>query len=378
MPHVIYSGIKLTPISEFRLAYETVMDPSGLDFCFTAAHISGTFVVNGQVGPQGLQDPPVSLVPGPNQTRVAAAIATKPVGAGVVAPPNTEAGGERERGAVNDFASLRNRPYSGIYFAPNFAVEGQQVTGTTRGASPTPVTLNLLVERLSQPRGILFVYEDPGLAPDIIIQSPPSGQHCDAKGGPVPVLLDLTHTQGEGTTFFVSWACTTYLSRQKRTDRREALLSNRWVMTHHVRKGGFTDVEVQGEAIFDLGILHAFRENADNYRPNLLLPIPLGYERTDLEVTESEDGATVHYHFMDTQKEVFFPAGVYVDAVDIETEHRQYCLCENDILGGALQAMESTLNRRWLAKSAEEDSSARKTKRKRRKSRPKPPPSGTP
>jgi hypothetical protein len=352
MPNIHYSGIDLTPVSELRLTYETVNDPSQLDYLFSAVHVSGTFIVNGQSDIRALDDPPVSLAPNGALLRKADDVARLPTGVpgGAVAP--TTDGPERQRGAVNDDVTLFASPYSGSVASPMFATDQQVVTGVNIVASPAPVTHRLLVERLSMPRSQLVVYEPSQAAPDnILIYSPGVGLQCDSKGGPTPTLIDLTFTQGDGITYFVNWACTTYIRALRRSSASESLLSNRWRMTHHVREGGFTDVEVEGVAIFDLGIAHRTGLNPDAIRPRLFLPIPKGYVRKDIFVTENEEGNTLTYRYLDEQMEINWPSAVLVDGVEINTEHRQFIVCNDDVLTGALQAVDSTLNRKWQLKA---------------------------
>jgi hypothetical protein len=367
MPHIFYNGIELTPISDYRTEFQTVMDSSQTDYLFAVAHVSGVFAVNGQTGIRVLDYPPVSLLPdGGVQARTAAAGAVLPPGAVVAPPAATEvAGGPRQSGALNDTATLVAAPYAAGVASPSYAVDSQPVRRATVAPSRSAVTFGVLMERLTQPRGQLFVTEEAGAGSDIIIQSPPTGEFCDSKGGPKPKVLGLTHCQGDGVTYFVQWECEAYLRLWRRADPNDFILSNRWVMTHHCSDGGFTDIEVEGDAVFDLGLLHRGRFDADTFRPYLFLPIPRGFERRDIEVTESADGSILHYHFIDHQREISFPASVYVDAVDIQTDHQQSVLCDEDVLGGTIALMDSMLNRRWVLDSIRDTKKTRRTRKKK-------------
>lgn len=351
MPQIHYGGIDLTPISDFQLVYETVTDPSQIDYLFDAVHIGGTFVVNGQSEIRALDDPPVSLTEeGGTSLRTDDDITKRPPGMVFPGVGNLDTDGpERQRGAVADFTPIFNQVYTATDFpSPAYSVENLRVTKVKVEAGPNSVTLPLLQERLKQPRGQLVVYEGTGQPHEIILHSPGWGYVCDAKGGPIPQLLDLTWAQGDGVTYFVSWSCVTYLRQRRRSYENDPLLSNRWKMTHHIRQGGFTDYEVEGTAIFDLGIIHKMGVHADSYRPKLFLPIPAFYERKDMIVQANEDGSMVHYKYLDEQKEINFPASVYVDAVDIESEHRQYVIGDDNVLTGVLGAVDSTLNLKWM------------------------------
>jgi len=366
--NITYNGISMTPVADFQITYEVITDESQLDMCFVAAHMSGSFMVNGQTAIRSLDAPPTSYSDsGADSTRPIEAVRTKPAGlpappVGAEGPLNSE-GPERQKGAVTDELSLFLFPYRASVTSPAYATERTVVERLVAGPALTTVTWPLIYQRLLQPRGQLFVYENTGAANEIIIHSPGFNYHCDANGGPIPHHLQITHVQGDGVTFFVNWACTTYLRRLRRADINDPLLSNRWVMTHHIRDGSYTDIEVEGHAHFDLGIIHKNALDADNYRPLLLLPIPQGYERRDMEITESEDGRTIHYHFIDHQVDIMFPAGPYVAAVEIDGEHEQYTLCEDDVLGGMLGSLDSALNRKWLGDTMKPEKKEKKKKK---------------
>lgn len=343
MPRVHYGGIDLDPISDFRMTYEQVYDPSQLDLLFSTVHISGTFIVNGQSDVRVLDEPPVSLAAAGGVTLAKQDdIDRRP--AGMANPgnpaPNFE-DGSRQAGAFADNVNLVTNPYKAPLSTAGYSVNDRIVSNVTVAASTNPVTHALLLERLNRQRGQLIVYEGTGQPNEILLHSPGFAKPCDVTGGPKPKLLDFNYIQG-ATTYLVAWECETSIPvRRQSTD---PLLSNRWTMTHHSRDGGWTDVEVEGVAIFDLGILHQFGAHADSLRPKLFLPIPYGYERKDITVVASEDGASLHYQFVDKQLEINRPITVAFDIVDIETEHQQY-VEGGDLLGSAISTFDSAIGR---------------------------------
>lgn len=365
MPHIIYNSILLSPISEFRLTYEPVADDTQLDPLYDAVHVSGVFEVNGQVELRELDEPPVSMVDtGELSDRPAEAIRNRPPGMAAPLPPNDRPkdtdGAGRQVGAAPDEDAFNTFPYSGVIPSPSFTAERMKAPKLVAAAVQPSVTWRNITEKLTQPRGQLFVFENGGAPDDVLVHSPGFANPCDSKGGPTPTLLDLTQSQGDGVTYFVSWHCVTYVPKKRRTDGGDPLLSNRWTMTHLIRNGGFTDVAVEGVAIFDLGILHRIGFNPDFLRPQLMLPIAFGYERKDQEIVVSEDMTTVHYKYVDRQREVHFPAGVYAHVTELQAEHEQYIICDTDILGSLISTTDSALNRRWLAKAVEEPAAAKR------------------
>jgi hypothetical protein len=367
---IYYNGISLGVIGDFRLNYEVVTDDSQTDLLYTRVTVGCTAIVNGQAEVREVAGPPISYVDtGATDYRhpQAAADANRPAGVpppGAVDPfsppfvgpfpPNTD-GPNRQLGAFRDVgseAAAGGGPANFVTPAPAFASELRRVEVLAAAAGSEVTSHRLVRKRLTDPRGKLFVFNGTGGTGELLLQSPAFNRHCDCKNGPVPTHFEVVQSHGDtGGTMIVQWGCVTYTHEQKRTDAADPLLSNRFSMTHVLDEDSFLRVGVEGVAVFDAGVLHALARNPDQYRPNLLMPCPLGFVRENIKVEGLPDMTGVRYSFVDRQQHVNFPAGPFAGATRISAKHSQAVDCSDDFVEGALNAADRTLNRLWSVRA---------------------------
>lgn len=362
---IIYNGILLDVIGNASLEYDVVMDDSQTDVLYTRASVACTAYVNGAAEVRTNAGPPLSVIDtGTTAFRNVEAVNNRPPGVpapGVISPtppfvgphpPNTD-GATRQLGAARDFGAETvapgprnfppNRP------APGFASELRQVEVLTPGPNAPALSHVLVRKRLTDPRGKLFIFNGVGGPGDLLLQSPAFNRHCDCKNGPIPSYFNIVQVHGDSEgTLIVQWACSTFVHEQSRTSPTDPLLSNRFSMAHIVDEDSFMRIAVQGEARFDVGLLHALGQNPDQFRPNLMLPCPLGFVREGLTVEGIPDMSGVRYNFTDRQQHVSFPAGPFVGATRIVANHQQQIVCDADVLEGAINSMDRAINRFWM------------------------------
>jgi hypothetical protein len=375
--HIFYDGITLTMLTLDAFWQDVVMDDSKTDKLYDKFLIKGTFVVNGQENVRVLGDVPVSYkaLSGSGTGGFAAsdrhqeASDSRPPGMARPSKPAPDSndGIVRQRGVVID-------PFSGIapYAQPNFSLgfgspafytDQTLETVLEPEANPPVLTEKLIRTKLTQPRGQLIVFSGTGKPDEILLHSPGWNKRCDAKNGPIPLYCNIIQSHGDANTFVVEWACETYVNEQDRSSNRgfntikDPLLSNRFSMTHAVGEDSFMLVGVEGTAIFDVGILQDRGINPDNYRPQLFLPVPKGFVRGNIQVAAIPGMEGVRYSFVDRQMPINFAAGPYARASKIEAHHRQYINCSEGALEGAVQFVDSRLNRRWLKNAGSHTSS---------------------
>lgn len=392
--HIIYNGISIDVLTLDRFFFDVVMDDSGTDFLYNRVEILCSGIVNGQAEVREVAGPPMSfvatgLINERHREAVKARPADFPIPPAADSVPPTTDGAARKKGVTTDFVEAEAHPFSGRIFPKTFAIDNRLVEALAAGAASPISTLKLIEKRLTDPRGKLFVFSDTAAFPDseLLLQSPGWTEHCDCKNGPKPTHFGITQSFGDARTLFVQFGIETYVHNNRRENlpsylflgKDDPLLSNRFRMVHSVDDSSWLTIEVDGTAVFDVGRLHKTTLSPDAYRPNLLLPVPFGFVRSNIEVDGEPDMSAVHYRFVDTQQQVNFPAGPYVKAMHIEALHRQYLLSDTDVLQGALQSYEGVLNRAWLRDSR--SPAAKKKRGKRTKLSPVPgivPPGGTP
>jgi hypothetical protein len=140
------------------------------------------------------------------------------------------------------------------------------------------------------------------------LYSPKPGYTCDVTGGPKPISLDIVEVQGEGVTFGVHYQIETTLQPVP-DGSDQVILSHRWIMTHDPDENNYVTRTIQGEIIFDLGLLASLKLTADWFRNQFIHPIPLGFKRNGPTVTLSPDGSTIRYEVKDVDTPVIFDAG---------------------------------------------------------------------
>lgn len=207
-----------------------------------------------------------------------------------------------------------------------------------------PATDIELRDRLQVPRRKLQIWinSGPDGAPEFILNLPYDGCLCDAKHGPTCVDMNMSAIHGNVTgvkrlVFECFEALPLFYGVEKDTNRLKGgskikrepggqlinqhavqpnklltppLISNRWEMkqvpdpTTHLN----TTV-ISGKAVFRMDVLSRMQITADQLRPYIMPPIPMGYKRRPPEVSLSGGGNEVVYMIVDDQQMMNNPSG---------------------------------------------------------------------
>jgi hypothetical protein len=349
-----------------RFFYDVIYDDSQTDVLYLRLQLLCTAMVNGQSEVRTVSGPPISYTnTGAVDLRTTQSAATAPTGAsvpvfGADTDPGLVAGSVKQRGAIQDLIAEAAGPANLAQLSsdPSFGADVTIVPVLAIGPGSPIVTQQLISQRLTDVRAPLFVFAGTGAAAaELLWQSPLAGNLCDAKGGPKPTFYGINQVFGDGVSFFVTWGVESYLPINTRPTN-DPLLSNRFQMTHDIDEDSYLNILVSGRAVFDLGVLQRLTQSADFYRPQLMLPIPLGFVRKEINVTMSADGSYVDYSFRDEQSAARFVAGPYILATKVEAVHKQYIDCDADIIGDLASAGGNLLNNNWLRKSSREHRAA--------------------
>lgn len=173
------------------------------------------------------------------------------------------------------------------------------------------VTDTEIRSRLWQPRQklILWVWDNKLPATrQIWMESPKPNLVCDIAGGPKPLAVDVISTTGEGLNMGIHFQIMTILSPCPNGSDR-LILSHRWQMTHTHDADQYLTRVIDGEIVFNQGLMETADVNPDWLRSQFLHPIPLGMKRTVPTLTRSSDGATIRYQIVDTDTTIMFDAG---------------------------------------------------------------------
>lgn len=215
------------------------------------------------------------------------------------------------------------------------------------------LTIEVIRQRLMSPRGKLFVLTVdseafnavPSFLTPYLLESPEPGMVCDAKNGPFPKVLSIDRVHGNDETFIITFAVETYKTEAFKNGVSTAgvLLSNRFTQTAATDDRSFTTLFTEGKAIFRTDLLYAQNRSPDELRSILMLKIPQGFQRENIQVTGLPDVTGVAYQFADRQLPVQFPGGPASGAQKIVAVHRSAIINNNQILQGALAAYDRVL-----------------------------------
>lgn len=119
----------------------------------------------------------------------------------------------------------------------------------------------------------------------------------DARGGPFPRRANYTQFSGEKMAY-LRWRVECHLNYGA-----AIILSNRWTQTASISREGFTTLTTRGRAILRKDYMDAQPTplQGDDYRRWFIVPVPDGMTRTDVTVTESEDGTEIEYSATDDE-----------------------------------------------------------------------------
>lgn len=223
---------------------------------------------------------------------------------------------------------------------------------------------------LSVPRRRLLIEHHSPVPGDILLQSPRAGEVVDSRNGPFPEVWAIQESLGDARTFLVNFQCVTYVNEcEEATGQFGAFLSNRYSQTQDIDVDGFLSIVTEGEARFRTDMVYG-KVNPDVLRPFLFLPIPNGFQRTDIQVAGLSDVTGLKYAFVDRQMPQQLVVGDEVGATRIEATYRQAMLNNEEALGSVLGAIDRhysiAVNSKW-AKPDESEGKATPKKRKRKK-----------
>lgn len=348
---LIYNGIDLMVQETVRYDMEPVYDDTGTDYLYTRHLFVGRALVNGEAAVFfGRQTPQGFLRSGPMMTYV-------------------RSGGSILYASLDNPSGARNLRVGDMQI-PRPAWNSNQVgfmpKGTGMDAAPqsllaevvpfptsTLTTMESIRQRLMMPRGPLVILSG-GWGPDpatlqqpyqVLLATPLPGMRTDCKNGPSPRLLSIVQALGDANTLVVEFAVEAFVNEAAQDGVRNpgALLSNRYSQNQIVQEDGSTVIQTRGQAIFRTDALYALMESPDSRRSILVLPIPIGFIRGNIQVQGMADVTGVEYAFEDRQVPVNFAAAPFVKGAKINALHRQALIAGKDILEGALTAYERTI-----------------------------------
>lgn len=356
---IIYNGIDMSVLQDtYKYEMEPVFDDSGTDYLYTRHSIACQTLVNGQVDLFIPKEVDGSLVGnGPAVTYTSSSMF------GVSPRPTSTFGiGMVRSGTVSDpVTPIFPTRYPIVPTATGVATATREpLFIVTKAPNPAPSTMWVIRQRLSEPRGRLFVttplietmageaVPGPSLTPmQLVSPDPASSSVCDCKNGPFPLVTSINQVYGDDKTFLVSFAIQTFVNEYIKNGlvTTSALLSNRFSQTATTDDRGYTTITTVGKAIFRTDWLNTGTTTTtpDVLRAELMLKIPLGFVRENIQVTGLPDGTGIGYKFDDRQVEINFPGGPLSKAAKISAVHRQAIVNNSDVLSGALTAYERAL-----------------------------------
>lgn len=218
----------------------------------------------------------------------------------------------------------------GISYAPGLAAPQFQF-----GQSPV-TTDNAIRDKLSEERKrLLFLVEDaqgnfnivvdPGQpavrgrieleCPFNSFSNPTAAREMDARGGPYPKVHEIKNIWGS-RTFRVHWQVECYVNECTTVPPMNVILSHRWRMRDDVDEDQFSVRVIEGEAVFNAAELRRRGARPDQYRQNLIHPVPTNFKRKHISVTAGSDDVTVTYTVVD--QEMAFNLGLDSPATRVE------------------------------------------------------------
>jgi len=308
---ITYNGINLSLTSLDNVDRETVFSDDGSTVLYTeiTLSVSATYA------------PPIGGIPQVGGTSVGGTLRNTPQSPAIQPPPRNpqDVRGKNPGGMATGGSSLQPQ-------FPNLKTSGSNPSSPTSCSLPDPgsggwkgpITTDRELELLLRtPRQKLIVWAfNENNQPVTWIESPRQQDTTDAKTG--PVVLNCSVKGGpNGNSFFVALDIRTWLTPCEDASDRP-LLSHRWSMTHTEDENHYLTRIVTGEAVFNLGVMHATEQSPDWFRKQLFHPIPLGFQRSLGPITISQDGTTLAYQYFDTDTTcVFDPSDTGAVHMDI-------------------------------------------------------------
>lgn len=207
---------------------------------------------------------------------------------------------------------------------------------------------------MSVPRRTLIVSD----GTNELIRSPKGANlTCDAKSGPFVETFSIVESMGNARSFIVHFQVTTYLNECEESEGRyAALVGNRYSQHHELDTNYGLTIVTTGTAYFRTDLIQSFQRLPDVLRPYLLLPIPVGFKREQIQITGSSDGGRLDYSFVDVEKSDQFVAwqddnGEHIGATNIEVNYKEALLSSNEPLQTMADAVNSYYDLKWKINS---------------------------
>jgi len=163
-------------------------------------------------------------------------------------------------------------------------------------------TDNAIRQFLAQDRKVLTIIAGGETildSPDFIPGSNQTRQATDARNGPFCEVFAITQIVGT-QNFAVHIRFVTYVNECEETN--SIVLSNRWNVSESIDDLFYPTRNTSGKVILRTDLMYQQQLNADSFRSNMFFPVPDNFQRENIEVKLSEDGAELTYSFRDVGK----------------------------------------------------------------------------
>lgn len=212
--------------------------------------------------------------------------------------------------------------------------------GTAQSGLLPAVTIQGIRHKLMQPRRTYSWT----IGPDTVISSPSDNVTTDMRNGPMVEDLSVVAIHGI-RSWMVRMRITTWINE---CAEMPVILSHRWRPSIDVDENRYTTRTIVGEVEFNIPRLLELNRNADNYRVNLYHPVPDHFQRTGIKTSVSENGATVHYQFVDEERATNLGRNCPFHDIDVQlssgiTQGSQVNIAPQ-LLAGATGGIMSSLN----------------------------------
>lgn len=169
-------------------------------------------------------------------------------------------------------------------------------TGTPAKGNLPATTDKVIRSLLNQPRKSLRFVQN-GIE---VLRTPRVNEVTDAHLGPFVETFDLRRDIA-GKTWIVEMRI---VARVRECPRNPGpvLISNRWTRIMDTDEDYISSILTFGECVFDSASLLSLGTYPDQYRIDLLQPIPQNCKRDNINVTAMSDGCTLKYSFRDQER----------------------------------------------------------------------------
>lgn len=133
-----------------------------------------------------------------------------------------------------------------------------------------------------------------------VLETPKKLLSTDANNGPIPLHCNVEKVHGR-KTLRVTWTIQADIN-ECAGSTPPIVLSHRWTMEHDIDEHFFTTRIIHGHAILRTDYMLSTGTYPDHFRSYFIHPIPDNFQRTKVNVIANEDGNTLEYTVIDTEK----------------------------------------------------------------------------